>query len=612
MIDLKDYFQDLIEKHPDSKKATVQNMVMFLENNHWFGSMPEKIDGKVILTDEQIELYADRMEIFLTTEATYENILKLFERKFPMTASYWKKYAEKRQCSDDVKFHVCDFLLAYLTKDLALYSDSEASQLINLATLELIKAHGTELAAFMNWLHRKAHTNYYHEYRMEIRYEMTIQNQAYSMDEYLELMFYIFNEDYIDENEMYRKAAQSKDYTDIWLYFCMHYICSLRTTDLERIYHPDLPYPPNEVLEKIADGSFSDADAQLVLLSITVRLASLHFTPSKTLKTVGINSVKITFPHSCEAHFGRLFALAEAHRQVAGKPDEPIIRRVTQYSTINRVMGDEIGSLFLKHDFRSRSATKSYLQSIFLLADQALDADTAGTKGYVLASLARSHKSGYGSFAETTIVYLKDMALSKFTPEFVVYELMERGVLSFIPGMLLDAITDSEYSKMSVPNQTQMIKTLALSPFQVENIIAVLEKGRQQAKEVLAEVIQSGANIMTILQRISSGQAFAKESECLCLNTACGNICPYPEKRQCIGCRYEISTKSTLILLAEEYKRIKNLYETSADIREQEKYKYIITNVIVPKTSEILSCLRTSYGDEYCQQYEEVLRRYIS
>lgn len=499
----------------------------------------------------------------------------------------------------------------YLNKELVLYSDQEAALLVKTASIEMTKAHGDTLTFFMSWLRTKVKTCYYKDYIMNRRFEMDIQNQAYSLDEYTDLMYYLLNEEYIAENDMYRKAAASKDYTDTWLYLSVHFICALRLTDLQRIYHPDLPYSPEKVLEKIADGTFTDEDARIVLLSITVRLSSLPLYPSKTDGTTGIGSVKFIVPHSCETHFGRLFAAAEAHRLVLGTPDEPIIRKVSSYKEISRYMGDEIGVLFLDHDFRSRSATKSYLQAMFLNADNALGFQQSTMKGYMLASLARSHKGGYGTYAQTTIQYLKDMKLSSYTPEFVAFELLERGVLSFIPGMLLEIVTDQEYNSISVQNQTHLLQELNLSPFEVNATIDALDKGKKQAQAAVTEAINSGIDIMTVLQRIASGQAFSKEQDCLCLITACGRICPYLDRRQCVGCKYEISTKATLLLLADEYQRMKRLYDQATDTYEKEKYKALISSIVVPKLNEMLTCLNEKYGEKCFDEYESLLKRYL-
>jgi hypothetical protein len=52
-------------------------------------------------------------------------------------------------------------------------------------------------------------------------------------------------------------------------------------------------------------------------------------------------------------------------------------------------------------------------------------ADTSGSqpKGYMLAALARSHKSGFGTLPETTDIYLKDAKFSGYRPEFIAREM---------------------------------------------------------------------------------------------------------------------------------------------------------------------------------------------
>ena len=609
-MDLKEYIASLICKHKGKSKATVQNIITFLEDNGWFGCRPEYADGKVLLTQEQIALYSDPLEFFLTTKATTEALFSMFQMKYPETACFFEHFCKDVDITDNQQFYLLDFLLTFLSKDLFLYTDLEAKELVNTALIELTKGCGDMLTFFMSWLRTKKRTKYYSDFVMKARYKMDIQNQAYSMDEYLSLTYYLFNEEYIEENEMYRKAALSKGFTDTWLYLCMHHVAALRLTDLQRIYHPDLMFPAQEIIDQIASGTFTDSDARLILLSITVRLSVLPFSPSKTAGTSGVSSVHFSIPHSCEVHFGKLFALAEAHRQICGHPEEPIIRKVSTYAEISRAMGEEIGNLFLESDFRSRSATKSYLQLIFSLADDALESKKATVKGYMLASLARSHKGDYGTFAQTTIVYLKDMHLNGYDPKFVAYELLERGVLSFIPGMLLNVVTDQQYDALSVQEQTKLVKELSLSPYEVNAIIDAVVKGRQQAQVAVATALQTGEDVMTVLQRIASGQAFSKEPDCLCLSTACGKICPFPHRAQCVGCEYEISTKSTLFLLVSEVRRMKTLYETANDPWEKEKYKHLICVLVLPRINEMLTCLKQDYGNECYEQYIEILKKY--
>lgn len=546
MVDLRDFVTAELNRAPLTEKADFSDVVAYFVDNNWFGKRPMMVGGKVLLDEDQVATFQKSLRVFLAEAGNKDWLMDKLSERFPITAVQLQKFFKAENISEDICFYLADFLLYRLQKDLVLYSDAEVSFLLRQAAMDMIKVHGDCLTFFMAWLRAKGKTNFHRDYVMEKRYTMDIQNEAYDFDEYLRLLYYLFNKEYIAENEMYQKAAESKNYTDTWLYLSIHFICSLRYPDLARIYHPDLPYPPQEVLRRIRDNTFSENDSKMVLLSITERMCLLPFTPQKTESTSGVDHVKLCIPHSCEDHFGKLFALAEAHQQLAHCKNVPIIRKISTYAEINRYMGEEIGNLFLESDFRSRSATKSYLQSIYMLTDDVLadNKDVAGVKGYLLAALARSHKGSYGEFAATTFEYLKDAKMNGLSPEFVAYELLERGVLSFIPAMLLKMITGDEYTHLSVHKQTQMIQALDLSPHEVERMVVVVDKGKRQAELAIKEAVTGETDILTALHRIGTGQAFSKNPDCLCLLTSLGKMCPFTERRVCVGCKYEISTKA--------------------------------------------------------------------
>lgn len=478
------------------------------------------------------------------------------------------------------------------------------------ATFELIKAHGDIFTFFIAWLKLNHKTAYQKDYVLNKRYTMDIQNEAYDFDDYISLLYYLFSEDYIENNEMFRKAAESKNYTDTWLYLALHFIRPLRMTDMERIYHPILPYSSEEVIEKIKNDEFSDNDARYVLLSITKRMNWLPLTPNKTASSSDVIPISFDIPTSCETLIGKLFALAQAHRKQAGTPDAPIVRKVSTYQEINRYMGEEIGGLFLNNDFRSRSATKSFLQDIYMVADENIPADGSGyhVKGYYLAAYVRSHKGSYGHIAATTFEYLKDAKFNKLTPEFVAFELLERGVFSFMSSMLLKMTVGEKFDDLSPRNQTNIIKLVDLSPKEIETVVNTVDRGMQFAKETIYSLITEETDILSVLHRIGSGEAFSKQSECLCLMSALEKLCPYATKRNCIGCKYEISTRSTLFLLIEEYNRIRNLYSSTKDTLEKAKYKNILLDVIAPKMDEMLCAIRENYEEEIFMDYEKLIK----
>lgn len=611
MIDLKEYIYQIILESDNTEKASTSDIILFLESNEWFGIKPSYKEGTVSITVEQADLYKEPLLAFLNTPMDTSILFSKLNEKYPSTAKFLKKFYEEKRMYEDDCFYINDFLLYNLKKDIFLYTEKEISQLVQAASIDLTKAHGDYLTYFLSWLKLMTKTKYQKDYMMEKRYTMTIQNEAYEFDEYIKLMYYLYNEEYIEDNDMYQKAALSKDYTDAWLYMSLHFICSLRLTDMERIYHPDLPYSPEEVLQNIGNGTFSDYDARMTILSITKRMCILPLAVNKNKRKTGIPFVKINIPSSCEVHMGRLFALAEAHYQLNNTDTSlPLIRKITEYQKINRIMGEEIGSLFLESDFRSRSATKSYLQSIFMIADNMDDEhlNAPRVKGYIIAALARSHKGSYAEFASTTFEYLKDAKFSGLTPEFVAFELLERGPLSFIVSMLLDMITDYDYSKQDIKAQTLLIKRLGLSAHEIESTISVIRESQKNAISVLNETITQDIDILEALHRIGSGQAFSKQPECLCLLSAINKICPFDDKRQCVGCRYEISTKATFYLLISEFNRLRNLYETSNSKLEKSRYKKIITTIVLPTLSETLELIKINYGDEVYEQYERMIQ----
>lgn len=613
MTDLRLYIKQNAKTAIVKEKQSVEKIVSFLVANEWFGIEPIITEKKVFLTDDMIAVIQPHIDVFRNTESKSENLIAMLSNKWPFTSKQLIKFFNEENTSESFKFYLTDFLLLRMKKEIFFYTDEEIAELIEFATYDLLKNHGDYLTFFLSWLRSNSKTLYCKDFFMQKRYTLNVQNQAYDFDEYLHLAYLLLNEDYICKNKMFKKASESKDYTDTWLYLSVHFICALRKTDLVRIYHPILPYSPAETIDLIKKDAFSENDARKVLLSITKRMSILPFTPNKVRDVKGVGEVRFHIPNSCEVLFGKLFALAEAHRQLSKNPNEPIIRKISKYEEINRYMGKEIGDLFLESDFRSRSATKSYLQAIYMMADNILEEDKSGPriKGYILASLARSHKGAYGEFAKSTFEYLKDAKFNGLTPEFVAFELLERGVLSFISSTLLNMVTKKDYEKLSVENQTNLIKALKLSPGEIENIVGVVEKGKKQALDILPELIHSEDNILEILHKLGSGEAISKTQDSLCLLTATGKMCPFFERRNCIGCHYEISTRSTFYLLANEFRRLKFLYEKTSESSEKSKYKQLLMRLVIPKLDEILHCIKENYGEEVFHQYEELIKELI-
>ena len=607
MKEFKEFISDF------QTEKTMESIVAFFVDNDWFGETLVKDRGKILLTDEQVERFGNVLNTFLggTKETLFSEFSMRFRETYRLFQGFIEERNERKETIDsETRYHLVDFMQHRLEKDLFLYKDIEVENLLFHATFELIKAHGDVLTYFLAWMRLNHKTAYQTDYLMNKRYTMDIQNEAYSFDEFIQLLYYLFAEEYIQNNDMFRKAAESKNYTDTWLYLALHFIRPLRLTDMERIYHPKLPYDAEEVLERIKNDTFTNNEAKGVLLTITNLMQWLPLRSHKTEGSDNVVPIVFELPTSCETMIGKLFALAQAHREIAGTPDEPIIRKISTYQEIRRYMGDEIGDLFLHSDFRSRSATKSFLQDICMIADENTSDELEGfhVKGYFLAALARSHKGAYGEFAHTTFEYLKDAKLGKLTPEMVAFELLERGVFSFMASTLLKMAVGDDFEKLSPQNQTKIIKTMDLSPREIESIVTVVDNSMVAARKAVRELITDEVDILTVLHRIGSGEAFSKQRSCSCLMTALRKPCPYGERRLCVSCGYDISTRSTMFEMITEYNRLNGLYIAAGNALEKAKYKNIIKNVVLPKMSEMLSAIRELYGEEAYRDYEALIK----
>lgn len=602
-------FKEFIEKFSSNKP--LEDIVTFFVDNEWFSEKLTLTQGKIYISDEQAELFTEKLTLFV--EGTRDTLFKQFHKKFPETNRRFLEFLSELDedfiNNEDYRYYITDFMLYRLTKDLFLYSDNEMKILIAYATFDLIKAHGDILTFFIAWMRIHYKTSYKRDYVMNKRYTMEIQNQAYDFDEYIRLLYYLFVDEYIEENEMFKKAAESKNYTDTWLYLVLHFIRPLRLTDLERIPHPLLPFSSEDVLEKIKNNTFTNNDARWVLLTVTKNMAWLPLTPNKTKESDNVVPITFDIPVSCEVMLGKLFALAQAHRNIIGKSEEPIIRKISTYSEINRYMGPEIGNLFLHNDFRARSATKSFLQDIYMVANEEdSDNEEVYIKNYNLIALIRSHKGSYGEFARTTFEYLKDAKFSKVTPELVAFELLERGVFSFMASHLLKMTLGDKFDQLSNRNQTKLIKSMNLTPKEIESIVTVVDNANLEARKVISELITEDVDVLTVLHRIGSGIAYSKQRGCFCLMTALKKTCPYGTNRLCAECRYGLTTRTTLFALITEFNRCKEAYQTANNPLDKEKYKNIIQNFILPKMDEMLHAIKELYGEETFNEYETLIK----
>ena len=419
------------------------------------------------------------------------------------------------------------------------------------------------------------------------------------------MAYTVFNEEAWKEHCLVKKAAEKRKYADLWLFTAIHFAGANRTTDITKLPIPSLPYPAAEVRERILKGCFSSVEAKAVSEELLFLLEMKPLKPNKTRRYKDIPDIKLSIAESVKEPMGIILALSLSWRE----QDDPFVSVNTDLQSVRSFFGKEFVAAICGKRFSSRRAVKSYMQGIEVIAD----ADTgAKPKGYILAALARSHKGGIGKLPEMTDVYLRDAKFTGYKPEFILREMFERGIFGFIPALLLENYIGKEYLKLDVSGQTKLIKELGLDAFQLESITSCAIKSFEQARIIVRTLLRElGGELVQLgrtLQNIASGAAPSKQTELLCLRTAAGFPCQMPERTGCIGCVYEIYTKSAAHLLMKEYVRL-NHEMKGADDFCRERLKCILEAGIVPAISEIMTSIPLLYPDSSMDPVYEIVER---
>lgn len=621
-INFNEYIKQLKVKYLIDNPKFETDFSIFCETNNIFENSDFKFVNNNLYIDEQsLTKYKKTIEIYIShyNLNTDEKVGILFIKlthEFPVTAELYEKYSKQNDLSSEINYYVLDFLLAYLPGELHLSTDTEIQELVSTAYYHLYRFYVEIITEFINFILRypKIKTVYLNLYFPPDFDDRSDIYEAYDQNFYLKIMYHMLNAEYIHDNEMYHKAVNSKRYIDCWLFISLHFFGALRKTDLIRFRHPSLPYRPEEVLQKIQNGAFSDADAKYTLYGVTESISAFETPPNKTKSTYGVSSIKFHVPDSAEVHMGTLFAIAEAHFQLSEIPkSEPLVREISDYRDINRCMGEEIGDLFPEANFRTRSMNKSYLQMIYTMTDNILSntEDEYHVNGYILAALARSHKGSYGSFATSTSIYLKDAKMSGYSASFVAKELLERGALSLITSMLLKMVAGEKYSKLSIEQQTLTHNEVHVRPIEAENIVSILNQSIKKASQTAFEIYSTSSeqDVINILHRIGSGQAVSKTDSFLCLKTAMKQKCPFIDRTSCIGCDFEIGTKSAVLLMANEIKRLSELYKSSVSDDEKNRYKFLASQIVGKHLNELIFCIKNEYGEHAAEDMKKIIRR---
>ncbi len=580
----------------------------FLEMNGWFGLDRNEIirseDG-ISITEDHMRILRDKLGLWLdgfrrSNSEKLELLLAFGEKSLPQTVSYFREYIRAESRNDDISsWRLLDFLLYHLPGEITEIDTDAEGRLVDKLDREATRSVAELYAGFHEWLQKKLGISGW-RYKFEYRKKRD-EIGAYTVSQFSHMAYCVFNDEWWEKQQMVEKACKSAAYANLWAFIAMHFVCGLRSTDIIRLPMPDLGCDGDTFREKVLSGIFENLEAISQDMQIRVRYRPGH--PNKTAAGSDIPELKVFIPVTLEKPVGIIIGIAASHCDDR-KPGDHFIHADRSISRTRGFFGKEFMEVLGGKGFASSRANKAYLQGLEMMAD----ASEGNVKGYMIAALARSHKGGFATLPDVTDIYLRDAAFSGYKPEFIAREMFERGVFGFVPHLLLEVYAGSEYTQLSIPDQTWLIKNFGIRPSGIESIVRICESSLARARDTVADIVASKADIAALVQEIASGRAVSRQDDCLCVMTAGGFTCPYPDRAACMGCRYEIHTKSVLHQLSSEYARMKMF----SDGPDGWRYRAMIREAILPVIGEYLATVKEQIPEIDMDAMAEIMEGGVS
>ena len=562
------------------------DLLGFLDRNDWFGKKNEWKAGRVFIDD--YGSIKDNLELWLrayqrTPEERFTILLERYESEYPNTCKQFKVFADERGIADKPSgWKILDFMISHSDKDVDRLTSPEIEVMFSATSQSLPMVSTKLLMEFFNEFAQDGNYGYVvHKRRLK-----DPSNTAYSFLDFSRMAYIVFNEESWNDNDLVKKALGSGRFADLWLYIALHFFGALRSTDIVRLPVPELIYERVITRDMLLEGTYPDNAAVRLAEDFQMMLKLIPYKPNKTGRYTGVPEIKLFIPESLKMAMGIILSVKLVHHENG----EPLVSPVQDLITARKFFGEDFVNAAGNRRFSTRKANKAYLQGIELTAEN----EPGHPKGYMLAALARSHKGGIGTLPEITDVYLSDAAFSGYSPEFILMEMFERGILGFVPAMMLEKYSEGAYRKLSVSQQTALIKAIGMEAYQIEDISYMVKRAVERAKDIVARFTTE--EVPAVLQNLASGYAPGKQEEMLCIMTAAGHGCCDPGRSSCIGCGYEIYTKAAFHLLVKEFVRISGKRDSSTGA-VRERYRGILESGLMPVIVEIIESFPVLYPD---------------
>lgn len=624
VINFKEFMKQLIEK-------TNSN---YTTSSRYIGKINTLCEGYKywgIEIKTNLPYIADaQSEIFIRKK----DVKKLEEKLFDEFSLYHKTYGEKIDylCSCENlkdkknliehirKYHekvirgeqspyveMVNFLRLTLEKDLKEYSDVEIIKYIETAREELTQKACKLLVKFYTYLQSEEKCRCmtrlrFDKKKTDEKYDTT----PYAPEIYISVAYMTFNEEYWKKENLIEKASKSEWLAKTWMYHAMHFICSWRKGDiLSSVPRIDLYDTPEKVLEDIRKQVTSDEKYKKAAMQLESMVNYMGLKPQKTMNLKKSGTLHISIPEDYRTTIGMIALMCEAHSRIKKKKKSLCEMKSIELKHATRLFGNEYIRVLEGKIFSNRRANKNYMERLL---------DEGGNlniDGYLLAAYARSHTGGINRIPEVTSKYLTTK-MDGYSIDEVSKVLFERGVCSFVPYMLCLAIKGKEFQDKNIFEQTQEMKRINFTPWDIEKVLEIDKKVEKRVKNTLNEIIKwideenAYEIIKDVLDNVSMGKCIGKTEGVYCLRKACNKECSQINRKSCIGCGNEMYVRSFLLGLHNEIEYQKKYLEQAVTIGERIKCTAILEEKLYPAAFEMLAVIKNVYKEDI-EVYKKLL-----
>jgi len=607
-------------------KRDISELVGFLEQEDFFSVSyieSNKIlfeslkQGNYYILNNDVDYLKSKINDFiwlfgLNTYDIYQKIDNVKNINTVKSVEYFKQY-KKRFLDIKVDNNGCYlpsinivyyFLKVKLKKELFLLSDEEIGKL---SQDELLYSKSKViLCEFLKYLKVKTKTNYNNSFIKIISDSSKgkFTKEAYSYDTFMDFATCIFNENYISDYKMIKKALRYPLFAEMWLYHSEHYCCGWRSgdiitnwryLDLNSINYIDCKYrgvSSEKLYEYIIENKISDYDFEQIAEKV---LAEIQINPEYASKTneYCAPALEMKIIPNLKKHFGMLTLIAEVHHLRNGKG---YMKKSSAALYKNRVFmkdfyGVNVSTIFQGENLYSRALNKSYLQG---LEEIARCEGWGGMVAYEIASYARNHISDIYHKSKSTCYYLVDGRFTERDAKDIIRMLFDCEVFSFKPYQLLMECFPNEYLNLSNDDQIRLINNLGLDAVEIEVSVRAYNRIQTLKDETSRFNSEKMLKLLTALHNIGAGFGVARSKGCYCFRRAVGEACDNSNRRYCIGCENCIITSKALPAIIEVAYFYKRQYALSGGDR---KYLTLYNGYVFPAINETLKAFTKSLNE---------------